>query len=233
MVCLDAIQGLLVKRYGRQHSAKYVIAIRSLLRYLARTTLVNYAAVQRILTDVKVTQDPTETRPLTFATSEIWTLLRQCLEDPSPIKGSRDLALISLAASTGGRRSELVRVSFSDLDLVNRFVKFEVKGGGRRDAAVHPATKEHLEQWLLRRGDVAGPLFPALRRGGHISEEALSDHQYWKILRERCEVAGIDPAIAPHDLRRWFVDSLLENGVDVFQVMRSVGHKRIRNDFSL
>ena len=36
--------------------------------------------------------------------------------------------------------------------------------------------------------------------------------------------AGIDPRIASHDLRRWFVITLLDTGVDVSRVYRLVGH---------
>ena len=125
------------------------------------------------------------------------TLLRQCASDPIPVKGYRDLALISVGLSTGCRRSELVGVLKGDCDLNEHFIQLDVKGGGRRKAALHPATKEHVERWLMLRGDGCGPLFPALRKGGHITDEPLSDHQYWKVLRQRSEAAGIEPAIAP------------------------------------
>ena len=224
---LEEIRDMLVSRYGRQHAMKYVIAMRSLLRYLARTGLADYATVQRTLTENKVKEIRSYGPPLSFTTNDLWTLLRQCFSDPSPVKGSRDLALISLAMSTGARRSELVGAPISDLDLVNRFITFDAKGGGRRRAAVHLATKEHLEQWLEHRGDGPGPLFPGLRKGGHITDQQLSDHQLWKMLRQRCEAAGIEPVIAPHDLRRWFVTTLLEGGTDVIQVARVVDHKRL------
>ena len=81
------------------------------------------------------------------------------------------------------------------------------------------------------RGDSLGPLFPALRKCGRIGETHLSEHQFWKILAQRSGEADVTPAIRPHDLRRWYVSSLLENGIDIFQVMRAVGHRRVQTTF--
>ena len=47
-------------------------------------------------------------------------------------------------------------------------------------------------------------------------------------MRRRSQEVGIDPPVAPHDLRRWFVTTLLETGVDVFQVARLVGHAPVQ-----
>ena len=48
-----------------------------------------------------------------------------------------------------------------------------------------------------------------------------SDTTQWEDSRESSRSA-------PHDLRRWFVTTLLETGVDVFQVARLVGHARVQ-----
>lgn len=231
LLFLEGLNRQIIARYGMEHGAKYMIAVRALLRYLARTRLADRATVQRTLSDFKVRHVSSGAPPLTFTSNDILALLRQCACDSNCVKGYRDLALISVGLSTGGRRSELVGVMTTDLDLDERLVKLHVKGGGTRDAALHPATKEHVERWLALRGDGYGPLFLALRKGGRITDEPLSDHQYWKILRQRSEAVGIEPAIAPHDLRRWFVSTLLENGTDVFQVAHAVGHKRIATTF--
>lgn len=227
----NEIEAHVVSRFGRQHASKYVIAMRALLRSLATSGHANYGAAARTLSLNKVHQSTTDPIPLSFTTTDLWNILRRCRQDASPAKGRRDLAVISAGASTGARRSELVQVELSDLDRRNRTVGLWVKGGGRRTASLHVGTIEHLEYWLDLRGEGAGPLFPSLRKGGYIGERPMSDHQYWKMLHQRSEEAGVDPVISPHDLRRWYVSSLLDSGVDVFQVMRSVGHKRVDTTF--
>ena len=224
----DEVMRCVQARYGDKATPKYVIAMRALLRSLARDELVNYDKAQKTLFETKQHQVESDPLPLTFTSEDLWNILRRCRHDSNPVKGRRDLALISLAASTGARRAELARVELADLDRRRRTLKLLVKGGGERIASVHSASIEHVEHWLTLRGDDTGPLFPTLRKGGRIGTDPMSDHQYWKVLRERSLEADVDPTISPHDLRRWYVTTLLESGVDVFQVSRSVGHKRVQ-----
>jgi site-specific recombinase XerD len=221
----------LTARYGRQHATKYVVAMRSLLKSLASVGVADYASTSRTLADIKVRRLESEAPDLAISTDDIWRLLRHCHHDPNQVVGRRDLALFSLTASTGARRSEIVQVEICDLNIVKREVRLDVKGGGERIASFHPSTSEHLEQWLKLRGDGGQYLFPSLRRGGHIEETALSDHQFWKVFRRRCHQVGIDDRVTPHELRRWFVSTLLDSGVDIFSVSRVVGHSRIETTF--
>ena len=218
----------LIERYGREHAVKYLLAMRSLLRHLAARDVADFDFSVQVLETMKVTRPLSDPPPLAFSSGDLFRLLQTCRYDPSTTTGLRDLAMISLAATTGARRHELVSIAMGELDLGRRTVELHVKGGGRRVAVLHCAAVDHLERWLETRGEDDGPLFPALRRGGHVTPTAVSDHQFWKILRRRCEEAGVEPVIAPHDLRRWFVTSLLESGVDVFQVARLVGHARVQ-----
>ena len=224
----EAVQSRLVDRYGREQARKHVAALRSLLRHLASRDVANYELAMRVLEEFRVPRVPSDLPPLHFGEGELFRVLQLCRWDPSPVTGLRDLAMISLAATTGARRHELVSITRDELDLEGGEVLLHVKGGGTRRAVLHPATADHLSHWVERRGDEDGPLFPSLRRGGHLTGSPVSDHQFWKLLRRRSEEAGVDPPIAPHDLRRWFVTTLLEAGVDVFQVARLVGHARVQ-----
>jgi integrase/recombinase XerD len=89
---------------------------------------------------------------------------------------------------------------------------------------IHPHVVQFLEVWLTFRGRHPGPLFPALARGGHIQPRPISAHQFWKVFRNRAMQAGFVEPPAPHELRRWFVTSLLDNGTDLLTTMRAVGH---------
>ncbi|NNN09970.1 MAG: hypothetical protein HKL85_12385, partial [Acidimicrobiaceae bacterium] len=103
-------------RFGRQHAGKYVIATRALLRSLATSGHADYAAATQTLSMNKVYQSTADPVPLSFTTTDLWSILRRCRQDASPAKGRRDLAIISVGASTGARRSELVHVELADLD---------------------------------------------------------------------------------------------------------------------
>lgn len=230
-VFFQEIVNLVTSRYTRKRSPKYVIAMRALLQSLVGSGLADYwpAAETLARNKTRVTND--DLPSMSFSTEDLWRIMLRCRQDPSPVKGSRDLALISAGLSTGARRAELVTITLDDLDMRNRSVNLAVKGGGTRTASLHTATVEHLEQWLTLRGSGNGALFPSLRKGGRIREEPLSEHQYWKLLVQRSAQADIEPAVKPHDLRRWYVSSLLDNGIDIFQVMRAVGHHHVQTTF--
>lgn len=226
---LSSIRELVVARYGAQSAMKHIAAFRSLLLHLAGVGLADYQQVIRTLdTTKRRAPSPDLPPPLRLDTIALRRILHVCRRDPNHLVGARDLALVSLASSTGARRSEIVGVGLRDLDLLDRTVRLNVKGGGTRMAVVHTATREHLSYWLDFRGNVDGPLFPALRKGGHFENRFLSAHQFWKIFGARAAEAGLTCPVAPHDLRRWFVTALLEQGTDVFIVVRVVGHQRVQ-----
>lgn len=137
----------------------------------------------------------------------------------------RDRALVYLLASTGARRNELAHVQTSHLDLHGAEVRLEVtKNGMPRTAWLHPASVSGLRAWLDVRGQAPGPVLLALSRTGRpLPGRRLSPHQMWKVLRRRSLEAGIGP-VTPHDMRRFLVTRLLEEGHDLLLVSRLVGH---------
>lgn len=223
----EVVSESLRSKYG-SHSSKYLLALRSLLRHMARKEFCNFDDAMRTLEENRVKRFVDDPLPLSFNDADLRRLFGACRRDPSRFVGSRDLALLAVATSTGARRRELVAIAISDLDIPKLTVVLHTKGGHRRVAALSHAVPPYLEDWLEKRGTDDGPVFPALRRGGHLTDQGLSDHQFWKILRNRSHEAGVEPGIRPHDLRRWFVTSLLESGVDIFQVAKAVGHVRIQ-----
>lgn len=136
----------------------------------------------------------------------------------------RDTALILGLASTGARRSELVQSLRDDIHLDERRVHLtHTKNGREREAWLHPAAARAMDTWL----DVLGPtreaVFPALTRVGRPREDApMSSHQVWRIIKRRADIAGLQ-GMAPHDLRRYVVSSLLSTH-DLALVSRIVGH---------
>ena len=80
-----------------------------------------------------------------------------------------------------------------------------------------------LEAWLdVRRRD-AGPVFTPIRQTGEIPLSRLRGESIGYMLRRRQKQAGIT-SMSPHDLRRSFVTTLLDAGVDLFTVQKLAGH---------
>jgi integrase/recombinase XerD len=226
LVFYEWVQDRVRDKVERATARKYMTAVRTLLTALARTELAPAEGVRRTLQSAcKLSSDPSPGRPL-FPSNDLHRLLQVCRSDSNRPLGSRDLAMIATAAGTGARRAEVVALGVTSIRRSEGTIMFDkTKGGGFREAALHRHVLGHLDDWLGVRGHTSGPLFPALRRGGHLQDTPVSAHQFWKVLRQRAHEAGLDRAPTPHDLRRWFVSTLLTEGVDLFVVMRAVGHR--------
>ena len=69
-------------------------------------------------------------------------------------------------------------------------------------------------------------LFRYVRRGGHVRSCGLCGAAVARIVKQRAEAAGLDPAeISAHSLRAGFVTSAAESGVSIQKIQETSGHK--------
>jgi integrase len=158
---------------------------------------------------------------------DVGAIVGSCRNSGTANTRIRDTALILALACSGARGDELAHVKLEHLHLEERRVWLhKTKSGEPRDAWLHPAAVTALERWLAVRGSVGQDLFVPLSRTGRPlgHHGAMSTHQVWKIVRRRAALAGL-VGITPHDLRRFVVTTLLENGFDIALVAKTVGHK--------
>jgi len=153
---------------------------------------------------------------------EISHLVNACTDDPKP-SGPRDAAIIGLLYIAGLRRSEVVQLNRADLKLEERELTFIGKGNKERKTFIDAGTASALQDWLISRTDISGPLFVRVLKSGKLDFGALSAQSVYNIVRKRWLQAGIPP-VSPHDFRRTFISTLLSKGVDVFTVQRMAGH---------
>jgi integrase len=125
---------------------------------------------------------------------------------------------------TGMRRAELAGLDVADLDLPDGSIL--VRNGKRRKQRTVYLTPEGsrlVDTWLPAKGEEAGPQFCPICQNGEIPIRRMGGESVAFILRRRQEQTG-SATFTPHDLRRTFVSSLLEAGVDVFTVQKLAGH---------
>ncbi|MHA7683463.1 tyrosine-type recombinase/integrase [Cupriavidus sp. PET2-C1] len=161
-------------------------------------------------------------------------LLETC--DDSLI-GLRDRALLLFAWSSGGRRrSEVAGATLANLRRLapGEFVyqlswsKTNQAGADLPDNAkpVIGAAGAALEAWLAAAGIGDGAIFRRVRRGGHVGE-ALSDAAVRKIVRQRCEAAGLEGDFSAHSLRSGFVTEAASRQVPMAEAMAMTGHTSV------
>lgn len=122
-------------------------------------------------------------------------------------KGSRDLAIASLAMDTGLRCSELCRLQQKDTDTDRRVLQVIIKGGQWAAAVFGDETAAHIERWKLYRhiADGQGYLFTNTYTGNGLTSEGLgSIVKQWGL--------NINIKLSPHDLRRTMAVLATENG---------------------
>jgi integrase/recombinase XerD len=133
-------------------------------------------------------------------------------------------ALLSVLAGAGLRRAEVASLEIASYNA--GALRLVGKGGKQRSTPLPAWARANLETWIHLRGSLEseGPsLFVRVCVDGRVRRRPLSAQG----VRNFCSWIGGRAGIAafsPHDLRRTFVSTLLEKGVDLATVQRLAGH---------
>jgi integrase/recombinase XerD len=148
--------------------------------------------------------------------------------DTATWAGRRDHAMITLAAQTGLRVSELTGLIIADVHLgTGPHVSCHGKGRKQRITPLSKTTVTVLRAWLAeRRGEPARPLFPN-RAGGRLSRDAVEK----RLAQHVAAAAGHCPSlkakkITAHTLRHTAAMQLLHAGVDTTVIALWLGHEQ-------
>ncbi|MFN2466458.1 MAG: tyrosine-type recombinase/integrase [Candidatus Dormibacteria bacterium] len=219
------------RQLARGTQSSYLIALRSLLRYLTR------AGEQAMPAD-RVELGKGAGRSLKFLDSRQVARLLSAVEVKDE-PGMRDRAILQLLFSTGLRVSELVGLDRQQMNLESR--EFSVMGKGRKTRVVFMTddAAEALRAYLGIRKDRFKPLF--IRYRGHARDEesasgrAALDGEAWRLTARSVErmvakyvrLAGLGIRATPHTLRHSFATDLLFNGADLRSVQEMLGHANL------
>ena len=130
-------------------------------------------------------------------------------------------AIIALLYSTGIRRSELLHLRKSDVNLDR--LQVMVKGGkGKKDrytilsAQLAVALSAYLITFTPNYWMFEGP-----------ERSQYSANSVAEIIKKGCKVAGITTRITPHILRHSFATHLMERGTDIRYIQELLGHSNL------
>ena len=156
--------------------------------------------------------------------NEIAALFHVLHRDDSP-GGARDAAVLALGLAGGGlRRAEISGLELPrSLDQGTWVLTVDGKGSRIREVPLKNGSVDALRAWLSWRGDRPGPLLCPVLKGGHIRLRRLSGEAIYRICVKRALEAEIPP-FTPHDMRRTYISTLLDRGVDLSMVSQLVGH---------
>ena len=145
----------------------------------------------------------------------------------SSLFGQRDRAMLELLYSCGLRVSELINLSYHNINLKEEFIRIHGKGNKERllpmgELAIDYLTKYEINSRpiLLKNGQ--SDSYFLSNRG-----KAMSRQNFFYIIKGYAVQAGIEKPLSPHSLRHAFATHLVQKGADLRSVQLMLGHSDI------
>jgi len=172
--------------------------------------------------------------PKALTVDEITSLIESA-KSLSEATSLRDVALLELLYSTGGRVSEIIGININDLAKVEsdneiiQTIKLRGKGAKERIVPIGSYALTALDNYLVRvrpallskSGKNEGALF-LNTRGGRLSRQSA-----WNIVLQAARVCGLEGKVSPHVFRHSYATHLLDGGADIRVVQELLGHSSV------
>lgn len=206
-------------REGRKvrSEARLLSTLRRFYRYLCREEIRDSDPTAQI-------ESPRLGRPLpsSLTENEVEDLLAQ--PDINDALGLRDRTMLEVLYATGLRVSELIALTFEQLNMRQGLIRCVGKGNKERLVPLGEISLDWLQQYLLEsrpellKGRVSEDLFPT-KRG-----KAMTRQAFWYLIKRYAKQAEIEKELSPHTLRHAFATHLLNHGADLRVVQLLLGH---------
>jgi len=206
-------------RDGRKvrSEARLLSSLRRFYRYLCREDI-------RESDPTALIESPRLGKPLpsSLTEDEVESLLAQ--PDVNIALGLRDRTMLEVLYATGLRVSELVGLTFEQLNMRQGLIRCIGKGNKERLVPLGEISLDYLQQYLLEsrpallNGRVSDDLFPT-NRG-----KAMTRQAFWYLIKRYAKQSMIDKDLSPHTLRHAFATHLLNHGADLRVVQLLLGH---------
>ena len=139
----------------------------------------------------------------------------------------RNKAMLELMYATGLRVSELINLTYQNIDIDKKIVRCYGKGNKERIVPMGNTAIKYLKIYLdecrdsLTKRTLCDNLF--LNNHG----KKLTRQGFFKMIKRQAEEKGIKENITPHMLRHSFATHLLNNGADLRSIQLMLGHENI------
>ena len=187
-----------------------------------------------LLTNQLITKDPTEqlSQPKLEKKLPVFLNIQEVeklLEAPSSssLFGQRDRAMLELLYSCGLRVSELINLSYHNINLKEEFIRIHGKGNKERVLPMGEMAIDYLMQYEINAR-------PVLLKNGQSDSyflsnrgRAMSRQNFFYIIKAYANQVGIDKPLSPHSLRHAFATHLVQKGADLRSVQLMLGHSDI------
>lgn len=154
------------------------------------------------------------------------TEVEALLSAPNTISflGFRDRTMLELLYATGLRVSELVDLTFQQVNFRQGCLRITGKGDKERLTPFGEDAMDWLERYVkevrhhILKHKQSDFLFVTTRASN------MTRQAFWHIIKRYAKQAGIDKHLSPHTLRHAFATHLLNHGADLRVVQMLLGH---------
>jgi len=200
----------------------------------ARILTCLHSFYQYLLANQLIKKDPTEqlSQPKLEKKLPVFLNIQEVeklLEAPSgsSLFGQRDRAMLELLYSCGLRVSELINLSYHNINLKEEFIRIHGKGNKERVLPMGEMAIDYLMKYetnarpmLLKNGQ--SDSYFLSNRGS-----AMSRQNFFYIIKAYANQVGIEKPLSPHSLRHAFATHLVQKGADLRSVQLMLGHSDI------
>ncbi|MBN2778971.1 MAG: site-specific tyrosine recombinase XerD [Bacteroidales bacterium] len=164
--------------------------------------------------------------PVVLSVLEIESILNSI--DVSDMLGHRNRAIIEVLYGCGLRVSELINLKISNIFFNEDFVRVIGKGNKQRLVPLGGAAKKEINYYMQAFRNHIEPQkghadFLFLNRRG----KQLTRVMIFTIVKDICNLVGIQKNVSPHTFRHSFATHLIEGGADLRVVQEMLGHESI------
>jgi len=160
-----------------------------------------------------------------FSENELEAVLNQ-IEYPTGFEGVRDKLIIDLFYSTGMRRTELIHLKMSNVDLSANTLKVVGKRNKERILPVLPIISQQFRDYISERSQLQhisdNDLFFLSLKGVKLTESFV-----YRLINGYFSTVSGKVKKSPHILRHTFATHLLNNGADLNSVKELLGHSSL------
>jgi integrase/recombinase XerD len=202
------------KRYSVATTARKVASAKSFFKFMVDSGRIKDNPAQNL-----PSPQVSKRAPKFLSPSEYQMLLGEAAKLSTP-EARRDAMMLELLYATGLRIGELVALNTENVDLEGNCVRIDSKRQVPFDHRLGPVLKNFLrnDRLDLLYDESEQALF-LNRRGKRLTRQG-----FWQIIKSYASKSGLSGKVTPQTLRHSFARRKLQNGVELNQLQRLLGH---------
>ena len=209
---------LSLKGYSEKTINRKIASVKNFYNFLLKTDTISQNPLHPIKS-LKVRKKI----PVPFSPDEMNTLFDSDIFEDD-FEGIRDKVLITILYSTGIRRSELINIKISDIDLHNKQLKVLGKRNKERIVPLLSSVVDLIEAYIQIKND----FFKNELNSGYLFVTQKGKKMYgmlvYRLINSYLSKVSVKHKKSPHMIRHTFATHLLNNGADLNAIKELLGH---------